>query len=184
MIAVVNSFGTKTSTRLSGFFVGVKLLTVLLLIIAGLVVVFVYIGQGKDLGGNDWHEHNWFTGRDTVLPDGSRFDWASVSTWESLGFYSTALYGALWAYSGWDKANYVAAELQEPSRQLPLSINTAIPTIILCYIAANAVYYILLPWKVVSTTDAAAVVRLLPVRSLPYRSSLTCSNSRVSACIS
>lgn len=41
-----------------------------------------------------------------------------------------------------------------------MSINTAIPTIILCYVAANAVYYILLPWKLVSTTDAAAVVSL------------------------
>jgi L-asparagine transporter-like permease len=57
------------------------------------------------------------------------------------------------------QANYVAAELQNPRRQLPLSINTAIPTIILCYVAANAVYYVLLPWEIVSTTDAAAVVR-------------------------
>jgi amino acid transporter len=59
------------------------------------------------------------------------------------------------------KANYVAAELRNPSRQLPLSINTAIPTIIICYVAANAVYYVLLPWNVVSTTDAAAVVSIL-----------------------
>lgn len=63
------------------------------------------------------------------------------------------------------KANYVAAELRNPKKQLPLSINTAIPTIIVCYVAANAVYYVLLPWKVVSTTDAAAVVR--PILFLP-----------------
>jgi L-type amino acid transporter 9 len=69
------------------------------------------------------------------------------------------------------QANYVAAELQNPRRQLPLSINTAIPTIILCYVAANAVYYVLLPWDVVSTTDAAAVVRL-PFR-LPSLNKLT-----------
>ncbi|KAF2026387.1 amino acid transporter [Setomelanomma holmii] len=142
-VTTLNSISTKTSTRLSSFFVAVKLLTILLLIIAGLVVVFVYIGKSKDLGGEDWHSKGWFAPRDTVLPDGNRFDWTKVTTWESLGFYSTALYGALWAYSGWDK--------------LPLSINTAIPTIILCYVAANAVYYVLLPWEVVSTTDAAAV---------------------------
>ena len=58
------------------------------------------------------------------------------------------------------QANYVAAELRHPAKQLPLSINTAIPTIIMCYVAANAVYYVLLPWKDVSTTDAAAVVSL------------------------
>ncbi|EMD95574.1 hypothetical protein COCC4DRAFT_67451 [Bipolaris maydis ATCC 48331] len=156
-VTTLNSISTKTSTRLSSFFVAIKLLTIFLLIVAGLVVVFVFLGKSKDLGGGDWHQNNWFSPRDTVLPDGSRFDWTKVTTWESLGFYSTALYGALWAYSGWDKANYVAAELRNPSRQLPLSINTAIPTIILCYVAANAVYYVLLPWEVVSTTDAAAV---------------------------
>jgi len=160
-VTTLNSISTKTSTRLSSFFVAVKLLTILLLIVAGLVVVFVFVGKSKDLGGGDWHQRSWFSPRDTVLPDGSRFDWTKVGTWESLGFYSTALYGALWAYSGWDKANYVAAELRSPSRQLPLSINTAIPTIILCYVAANAVYYVLLPWEVVSTTDAAAVVSFL-----------------------
>jgi hypothetical protein len=57
--------------------------------------------------------------------------------------------------------------LRNPKKQLPLSINTAIPTIILCYVAANAVYYILLPWKLVSTTDAAAVVSLRFSKPLP-----------------
>ncbi|KAJ4990512.1 amino acid transporter [Stagonosporopsis vannaccii] len=160
VVTVLNSISTKTSTRLSGFFVAIKFLTIALLIVAGLVVVVKYSLTGNDIGGVDWRREHWFNARrEAPRPDGrpGRFDWTQVSTWESLGFYSAALYGALWAYSGWDKANYVAAELRNPSKQLPLSINTAIPTIILCYVAANAVYYILLPWKLVSTTDAAAV---------------------------
>ncbi|KAH7116113.1 solute carrier family 7 protein [Dendryphion nanum] len=156
-VSTLNSISTKTSTRLGSFFVLVKLFTIFLLIVAGLTVVFVYAGKHKDLGGGDWHEKGWFEPRDTPLPGGGAIDWTKVSTWESLGFYSTALYGALWAYSGWDKANYVAAELKNPRKQLPLSINTAIPTIVVCYVAANAVYYVLLPWKVVATTDAVAV---------------------------
>lgn len=103
VVTTANSISTRTSTRLSSFFVAVKLFTILLLIVAGLVAVFVFVGKGRDLGGGDWHSKNWFAPRDTVLPGGERFDWTKVSTWESLGFYSTALYGALWAYSGWDK---------------------------------------------------------------------------------
>lgn len=99
-VTALNSISTKTSTRLSGFFVGVKFLTIALLIVAGLVAVFVYVGKGNDLGGGDWHERGWFAPRETVLPDGSHIDWRLVSTWESLGYYSAALYGALWAYSG------------------------------------------------------------------------------------
>ncbi len=58
------------------------------------------------------------------------------------------------------QAIYITAELSAPARQLPLAINTAIPTIILCFIAANAAYYVLLPWDIISTTDSVAVVSL------------------------
>jgi L-type amino acid transporter 9 len=110
-VTTLNSISTKTSTRLSSFFVAVKLLTILLLIVAGLVVVFVFVGKGKDYGGDDWHRKGWFAPRDTVLPDGTHFDWTKVTLWESLGFYSTALYGALWAYSGWDKVCTTSPEI-------------------------------------------------------------------------
>ena len=56
------------------------------------------------------------------------------------------------------QAIYISAELSRPAIQLPLAINTALPTIILCFLAANAAYYILLPWDIVSTTDSVAVV--------------------------
>jgi L-type amino acid transporter 9 len=104
-ITTLNSISTKTSTRLSGFFVAVKFFTILLLIVAGLVVVFVFIGGGKDFGGHDWHSQGWFSPRDTLLPGGDRLDWTKVTVWESMGYYSAALYGALWAYSGWDKVS-------------------------------------------------------------------------------
>lgn len=108
VITVLNSISTKTSTRLSGFFVAVKFLTIFLLIVAGLVVVIKYSLTGNDIGGVDWRREHWFAPRrDTPRPDGTpgHFDWSKVSTWESLGFYSAALYGALWAYSGWDKVS-------------------------------------------------------------------------------
>lgn len=54
----------------------------------------------------------------------------------------------------------MSAELQNPARQLPLSINTAIPTIILCFVATNAAYYILLPWDVIATSDSVAVTAI------------------------
>jgi L-asparagine transporter-like permease len=56
------------------------------------------------------------------------------------------------------QAIYVSAELSAPARQLPLAINTSVPTIILCFLTANAAYYILLPWNTISRTDSVAVV--------------------------
>ncbi|KAI1110064.1 amino acid/polyamine transporter I [Nemania sp. NC0429] len=162
VISVANSISTKTSTRLNGFFVVTKFATIGAVVVAGLVVVIIQATHPKreDVGGRDWFTKPWFGNRPTVNPDGSKTDWDHLSQWELLGHYSTALYGALWAYSGWDKAIYISAELSAPAKQLPLAINSAIPTIVFCFITANAAYYILLPWNVVSTTDSVAVTAI------------------------
>ena len=159
VVSVANSISTKASTSLNNLFVATKFLTILAVVVVGVVVVSLQIQDpDRDVGGRDWYTHNWFEYRKTVTPDGGVIDWNTVGAWEMLGYLSAALYGALWAYSGWDKAIYISAELSAPARQLPLSINTAIPSIILCFLAANAAYYVLLPWKMVSTTDSIAVV--------------------------
>ncbi|KAI0134110.1 amino acid/polyamine transporter I [Xylariales sp. AK1849] len=158
---VANSISTKASTRLNNFFVLTKFISIAGIVIAGIVVVGLQVADpDKDIGGRDWFTKSWFGYRATIAPDGSRTDWTRLSEWELLGHYSTALYGALWAYSGWDKAIYISAELSKPARQLPLAINTAVPMIVLCFLAANAGYYILLPWTVVSTTDSVAVTAI------------------------
>ncbi|KAI1181707.1 amino acid/polyamine transporter I [Nemania serpens] len=162
VVSVANSVSTKTSTRLNGFFVVTKFATIAAVVLAGLVVVVVQAAHPdwEDVGGRDWFTRPWFGNRPTVNPDGSETDWDTMSQWELLGHYSTALYGALWAYSGWDKAIYISAEMSAPAKQLPLAINSAVPTIVVCFIAANAAYYILLPWNVVSTTDSVAVTAI------------------------
>ncbi|KAK3694445.1 amino acid/polyamine transporter I [Podospora appendiculata] len=160
-VGLANSISTKASTRLNNFFVVTKFTAIAALVLAGIVVVILQVSDPyRDVGGRDWFTHSWFKYRDSLNPDGSTTDWDSVSEWELFGHLSAALYSALWAYSGWDKAIYISAELSAPARQLPLALNTAIPTIILCFITANAAYYILLPWDVLSTTDSVAVTAI------------------------
>ncbi|KAI8954472.1 amino acid/polyamine transporter I [Xylaria longipes] len=162
VVSVANSISTKTSTRLNGFFVVTKFATIAAVVVAGIVVCIIQATHPDrdDVGGRDWFTTPWFGNRPTVNPDGSTTDWDHIGEWELLGHYSTALYGALWAYSGWDKAIYISAELSAPAKQLPLAINSAIPTIVFCFITANAAYYILLPWNVVSRTDSVAVTAI------------------------
>lgn len=158
---LANSISTKASTRLNNFFVTIKFISIFGVVLAGIVVLIISLAEpDRNVGGGDWHRKNWFENRDTVAPDGSVTHWQDVSTWQLLGHFSAALYGALWAYSGWEKGIYVSAELSNPVKQLPLAINTAIPTIIVCFLATNAAYYILLPWNVLSTTDSVAVTAI------------------------
>ncbi|KAI1432827.1 amino acid transporter [Xylaria sp. CBS 124048] len=164
LVSVATSVSTKTTTRLNRFFVIAKFASIAAVVVAGVTVVFIHIAhphrEDVAVGGRDWFTKDWFGIRPTLNPDGSITDWGRMSQWELLGHYSTALYGALWAYSGWDKAIYISNELSAPAKQLPLAINSAIPTIICCFILTNAAYYILLPWDVVSTTDSVAVTAI------------------------
>ncbi|KAK5658956.1 hypothetical protein OQA88_1774 [Cercophora sp. LCS_1] len=161
LISLANSISTKASTQLNNFFVVTKFVTIAAVVLVAFSAILVHL-LGKDGDGEplDWWRKPWFGDRDSINPDGSITHWEGLSDWETLGHLSAALYGALWAYSGWDKAIYISAELSEPATQLPLALNTSIPTIILCFVAANASYYILLPWKVVSTTDSVAVTAI------------------------
>ncbi|OLN83320.1 b(0,+)-type amino acid transporter 1 [Colletotrichum chlorophyti] len=140
-----NSISTKASTSLNNLFVVTKFVTIAAVVLAGIVVFILQLADhDRDVGGRDWFNRPWFGNRKTIVPGGGELDWNKVGAWDMLGYYSAALY----------------AELQQPARQLPLAINTAVPSIILCFIAANAAYYILLPWNVVSTTDSVAVTAI------------------------
>lgn len=109
-----NSISTRASTLLNNFFVVTKFVSIAGIVLAGgVVVVLGAVDPEKDVGGGDWATKPWFRFRDSIAPDGSTIHWGKLSTWETLGHYSTALYGALWAYSGWDKASCNSSGPQE-----------------------------------------------------------------------
>lgn len=109
VINVANSISTKASTRLNNFFVITKFAAITAMVLAGLVVVTIQLSNPeRDVGGEDWIKKSWFAPRKSLAPDGSETDWTKLGEWEMLGHYSAALYGALWAYSGWDKVRMLS----------------------------------------------------------------------------
>ncbi|KAF2450003.1 amino acid transporter [Karstenula rhodostoma CBS 690.94] len=158
---LVNSINTKVTLRLSESFTGIKLMTVFLVVIGGLVAVIAHlVNPNSSLsGGEDWYSKNWFTTRSTSY-EGHTIDWTSMSTWDRYGHYSAAIYGGLWAYDGWDNANVVASEIRHPGQALPKAIKAAMVVVLGSYELVNLAYYILLPWSTVSSSDAVAVVAL------------------------
>lgn len=56
------------------------------------------------------------------------------------GAFGLALIAALWAYDGWIEITYVAGEVKNPQRNLPLSIILSTLAVIGFYIAVNVAY--------------------------------------------
>lgn len=108
VISLANSISTKASTRLNNFFVATKFFTIAAVVLVALSAILIHLvskdGSGEQL---DWWQRPWFGYRDSINPDGSVTHWEGLSDWETLGHLSAALYGALWAYSGWDKVGFL-----------------------------------------------------------------------------
>lgn len=81
----------------------------------------------------------------------------------ALGAFGAAMITGLFAYEGWTFSSYVAGEMRDPRRNLPLSIIAGIAFVILIYMAANFVYMLVLPFEQVQTSPwiAADVMRVL-----------------------
>lgn len=116
VVSALNGVSTAVSTKLSGFFVGTKFVSIILIVIAALVVIGVQAQNPDrhDFGGHDWFVRPWFGNRDTKNADGSITHWDDMGSWELLGHISAAVYGALWAYSGWDKVGGFASASNWP----------------------------------------------------------------------
>jgi APA family basic amino acid/polyamine antiporter len=85
-----------------------------------------------------------------------------VATGTSLGSFGAAMVPVLFAYGGWQTANFIAAEVKEPKKNLPRGLLIGVGGVILLYTAVNWVCVrVLGPQALAETgTPATAVMRI------------------------
>jgi APA family basic amino acid/polyamine antiporter len=113
-LSVVNILGVKPGSRVLNVLVVLKVIALALLIVAG---AFSPASPGW-LG----HTRESAEGASTTLAFGA------------------ALIPILFAYGGWQNANYIAEEIENPRRNLPLSLLLGTTAVVLIYVLVNAVY--------------------------------------------
>ena len=138
-ITFINCISTKIGTKLSDFFMFFKFIALIAVTIIGIVVAVTGFSYRHD-PSIAWKTESWLTGTSTNL-----------SSW------AVALYGALWSFDGWENSNYVAGEFLNPARDLPRTIHTAMPLVILSYLLANIAYIFVLPASTIDSTNTIAV---------------------------
>lgn len=84
-----------------------------------------------------------------------------------LGGFGAAMIGALWGYDGWNNVVFVAGEVKEPGRNIPLALIGGTALIIVLYVIINAAYfYVLTPEMIASVSTASSVAQEVSVRFL------------------
>ncbi|XP_050718046.1 Y+L amino acid transporter 2-like isoform X2 [Eriocheir sinensis] len=94
------------------------------------------------------------------------------TNWKA-GAIATAFYQSLFSYDGWDKVYYVAEELKNPERDLPIAIFLATTLLTVLYTLTNAAYLaVLTPAEMISSGAVAltfadrtlgVAARLMPI---------------------
>jgi APA family basic amino acid/polyamine antiporter len=130
VLSIVNYLGVKPGSRVLNVFVVLKVAALAVLICAG---AFAPASAG-------W----WSAVRETP---------GSSTTVVAFG---AALVPILFAYGGWQNANYIAEEIDNPRRNLPLSLLAGTVTVVLIYVSVNVVYLRALGLDGLATTTTPA----------------------------
>ena len=96
---------------------------------------------------------------------GGACEGVSITAGGTAGF-AAAMLGALWAYDGWNNITFLAGEVKQPERNLPLGLIISMFLVIGLYLLVNVSYYhVLTPTQIAnvaaSSSTAAEVVRRL-----------------------
>ena len=115
LLSVINYLGVKPGSRVLNVLVVLKVAALAVLILAGAI----------SPAASGW----WSASRETST--------AGLGTAVSFG---AALIPILFAYGGWQNANYIAEEIENPRRNLPLSLLAGTIAVVVIYVLVNTVY--------------------------------------------
>ena len=133
VLTLINCLGVKAGGRTQSAFMVMKILAIAALIICGLALTERHVAA-------------------STIAD---------QTW-SLSSFGAAMVPVLFAYGGWQTANFIAAEVKEPKKNLPRGLLIGVLGVVVLYTAVNWVCLRGLGPQTLAatTTPATAVMRL------------------------
>lgn len=132
LLTVVNYTGVRAGGRVQNVFTALKVAALL-----GIVSVAIAGGRGSA---------SHFA---PLLPEGREAG-------DTLAAVGTAMIPALFAFGGWSYSTYVAGEVRDPRRTLPLSIFVGMAIVIAIYLTINIAYMYVLPFDQLARSPAVA----------------------------
>jgi len=112
---LANFFGVRRIARLQN-----------VLTLCKVVVLVTFIGLGLSAGAGSWEHFSQPAARTTTTPLPAQF--------------AISLFFIYVSYSGWNAATYVAEELKQPSRTLPIALAVGTTLVAVLYVGLNVVF--------------------------------------------
>ncbi|MGZ4822988.1 MAG: APC family permease [Terriglobales bacterium] len=140
LLSIVNVFGVRTGAMVQNVFTFAKVAALLGLVLLGLFVGGNAVASAANFGPEFWRHFSWSARFPVEVGVGGPIAMVSVLT-----ILAVAQVGSLFSADAWNNVTFTAAEVRNPSRNLPLSLAMGTGIVILLYIAANFAYLSVLP---------------------------------------
>ncbi|MGM9508070.1 APC family permease [Larkinella sp. GY13] len=145
LLTWINSQGIQSGKLIQNVFTSAKLLALLGLIVVG-------IGVGSKTGTLSANFHNAWAATQTTA-DGSVVSLGGMALLLALG---VSMIGSLFSADSWNNVTFIAGEIRNPRRNIPLSLFVGTLMVTTIYVLANIAYLSLLPLQ--GSPNAADVV--------------------------
>ena len=121
-------------------------------VLTGLKIILL-IGVG--LGAFLYSDGNW--GNLAMVNNGGACEGVPITTGGVVGL-AAAMLGALWAYDGWNNLTFLAGEVKNPGRNLPLALIGGGFLVMALYLFVNVSYYhVLTPTQIADVSASSSV---------------------------
>jgi basic amino acid/polyamine antiporter, APA family len=150
-LSIINIFGVKTGALIQNVFTAAKVSALCGLVLLGLAIGRNALALAANFRGNFWRN----SGLDAQHDIGG----VLVGT---LTVLAVAQVGSLFSADAWNNVTFTAAEVRNPSRNLPLALALGTGAVILLYVLCNVVYLNILPM------DGAARSATILERGIKY----------------
>ncbi|MGE4234392.1 MAG: APC family permease [Bacteriovoracia bacterium] len=139
-LTILNTFGLKKGAKLGDIVTPTKMIAIIGFAIAG-----VFFAKGQPISFD-------------FVSENSNDSWATT-----LSSFSIALIGAFWAFDGWAYLSFIAGEVKNPKKTIPLALALGLTTVTLLYLIPTWTYYRVLPYEAITgsefvAADAAQVI--------------------------
>ena len=137
LLTIVNSRGIQNGKIIQLVFTSAKLLALLALVVLGLA-----IGLQGDVFAQNWQ--NAWQATQTTKVNG---EWVTtaITGFALMMAFGTAIIGPLFSSDAWNNVTFIAGEMKNPRRNIPLSLLLGTCIVTGLYILANIAYLALLP---------------------------------------
>ncbi len=140
LLTLLNSLGVKLGAVIQNVFTSAKILALALIVLFGLLAKNATAIAANFSNGAFWHGAGWATPHPVQVGVGGPTVLVGLLT-----VVAVVQVGSLFSADAWNNVTFTAGEIQNPRRNLPLSLAVGTGVVLLLYVACNFIYLAVLP---------------------------------------